>query len=114
MRSASSQSMSGSAELGPDSPDFHRELGALAARSRVDIVIAVGEPARAYLDGAGRDVSGHWVADAAAAAANGICTPPAGGFTAAGNVLAGGRADMAASSSVSIERGERDIGFPQG
>ena len=56
------------AELGPDSPDFHRELGALAARSRVDIVIAVGEPARAYLDGAGRDVAGHWVADAAAAA----------------------------------------------
>ncbi|MGI9116106.1 MAG: UDP-N-acetylmuramoyl-tripeptide--D-alanyl-D-alanine ligase, partial [Gaiellales bacterium] len=52
------------AELGPDAEGFHREIGALAARSGVDIVIAVGDLARAYLDGAGSGVDGHWVATA--------------------------------------------------
>ena len=55
------------AELGPDAERYHREVGALAARSGVDIVIAVGDLARAYLDGAGSGVDGHWVADADAA-----------------------------------------------
>lgn len=53
------------AELGPDAEGFHREIGAVAARSRVDIVIAVGDQARAYLDGA---VDGRWAADVDAAA----------------------------------------------
>ena len=56
------------AELGPDAAAFHREIGAFAARSRADMVIAVGEAARAYLDGAGNGVDGHWAADADAAA----------------------------------------------
>ena len=56
------------AELGPDAESFHRAIGAFAARSRTDMVIAVGEAARAYLEGAGSGVDGHWVADADAAA----------------------------------------------
>lgn len=51
------------AELGDDGPAFHRDIGALAARVRVDMVIAVGELARGYLEGAGSGVDGHWVAD---------------------------------------------------
>lgn len=51
------------AELGEDGPAFHRDIGALAARVRVDMVIAVGELARGYLEGAGAGVDGHWVAD---------------------------------------------------
>lgn len=50
------------AELGPDAERYHREIGALAARSGTDIVIGVGDLARAYLDGAGSGVDGHWVA----------------------------------------------------
>ncbi|MEI6689804.1 MAG: UDP-N-acetylmuramoyl-tripeptide--D-alanyl-D-alanine ligase [Thermoleophilia bacterium] len=50
------------AELGTDTERYHRDVGALAARSGVDIVIAVGDFARAYLDGAGSGVHGHWVA----------------------------------------------------
>ena len=49
------------AELGPDAERYHREVGALAARSGIDIVIAVGDFARAYLDGAGSSVDGRWV-----------------------------------------------------
>jgi len=49
------------AELGPDAERYHREVGALAARSGIDIVIAVGDSARAYLDGAGSSVDGRWV-----------------------------------------------------
>jgi UDP-N-acetylmuramoyl-tripeptide--D-alanyl-D-alanine ligase len=56
------------AELGPDAERYHRDVGALAARSGIDIVIAVGDSARAYLDGAGSGVDGHWVATADAAA----------------------------------------------
>ena len=55
------------AELGPDAERYHRDVGALAARSGIDIVIAVGDLARAYLDGAGNGVDGRWVADADAA-----------------------------------------------
>ena len=56
------------AELGPDADAFHRDVGAFAARNRVDMVVAVGEQARAYLDGAGTGVDGYWAEDADAAA----------------------------------------------
>ncbi|PHX80717.1 MAG: UDP-N-acetylmuramoyl-tripeptide--D-alanyl-D-alanine ligase, partial [Thermoleophilia bacterium] len=55
------------AELGPEAERYHREVGALAARVGVDMVVAVGDLARAYLDGAGDGVSGFAVADATAA-----------------------------------------------
>jgi len=55
------------AELGPDADRYHREIGALAARVGIDIVLSVGDQARAYLDGAGSGVDGHAVADVDAA-----------------------------------------------
>jgi UDP-N-acetylmuramoyl-tripeptide--D-alanyl-D-alanine ligase len=48
------------AELGVTSPEYHREVGELIAALEIDVVLAVGETARAY--------GGEWVADAAAAA----------------------------------------------
>ena len=48
------------AELGPGAPDYHREVGALIERLGIDVVLGVGELARAY--------GGEWVADAAEAA----------------------------------------------
>jgi UDP-N-acetylmuramoyl-tripeptide--D-alanyl-D-alanine ligase len=48
------------AELGPDGPGYHREIGALA--SELDVVVGVGQLARDY-------APTHWVADADAAAA---------------------------------------------
>ena len=55
------------AELGEGAEGYHREIGALAARVGVDIVIAVGDQARAYLEGTGSGVDGHWVPDPEAA-----------------------------------------------
>ena len=55
------------AELGPEAERYHREVGALAARVGVDMVVAVGDLACAYLDGAGDGVLGFAVADATAA-----------------------------------------------
>jgi UDP-N-acetylmuramoyl-tripeptide--D-alanyl-D-alanine ligase len=40
------------AELGPGAPAYHREVGAAASRAGVDVLVAVGPLARAYLDGA--------------------------------------------------------------
>src|SRR5205814_10723028 len=40
------------AELGPGAPAFHREIGEVAARHGVAALVAVGELARGYLDGA--------------------------------------------------------------
>jgi UDP-N-acetylmuramoyl-tripeptide--D-alanyl-D-alanine ligase len=40
------------AELGPGAPSYHREVGAAASRAGVDVILAVGPLARAYLDGA--------------------------------------------------------------
>jgi UDP-N-acetylmuramoyl-tripeptide--D-alanyl-D-alanine ligase len=40
------------AELGPGAPAYHREVGAAASRAGVDVLLAVGPLARAYLDGA--------------------------------------------------------------
>ena len=48
------------AELGPTSPEYHREIGELVSDLGIDVVLAVGELARAY--------GGEWVADAAKAA----------------------------------------------
>ena len=48
------------AELGPDSPRYHEEIGTAAKNLGVDVVIGVGELARSY----GPD---DWCADPAAA-----------------------------------------------
>ncbi len=48
------------AELGTGAPDYHREVGALVGGLGIDVVLGVGELARAY--------GGEWVPDAAAAA----------------------------------------------
>jgi UDP-N-acetylmuramoyl-tripeptide--D-alanyl-D-alanine ligase len=55
------------AELGPGAPEFHRQTGKEAARVGVEVLVAVGEPARGYLEG-GVPVT-RWVADASAAVA---------------------------------------------
>ncbi len=36
------------AELGPDAPAYHREVGAHARAEGVDLLVGIGEPARAY------------------------------------------------------------------
>lgn len=51
--------LGGMAELGPEGPRYHREVGALT--NELDVVIGVGELARDY-------EPTHWVADAEAAA----------------------------------------------
>ena len=40
------------AELGPDGPRYHREVGAAAAEMGVEALVAIGPLARGYLDGA--------------------------------------------------------------
>jgi UDP-N-acetylmuramoyl-tripeptide--D-alanyl-D-alanine ligase len=39
-------------ELGPGELDLHREVGAAAADAGIDLLVAVGERAAAYADGA--------------------------------------------------------------
>jgi UDP-N-acetylmuramoyl-tripeptide--D-alanyl-D-alanine ligase len=39
------------AELGPDGPRFHREIGELAGRLGIDVLITVGEAALPFADG---------------------------------------------------------------
>jgi UDP-N-acetylmuramoyl-tripeptide--D-alanyl-D-alanine ligase len=51
------------AELGPAAAELHRRVGEAAAAMGYGVLVAVGEPARAYLDGAGAAVEQHWVAD---------------------------------------------------
>lgn len=48
------------AELGPDGPAYHREIGAAAARAGVDTLVAVGALARAYLEGSPEIPARHW------------------------------------------------------
>ena len=55
------------AELGPGAPEFHRQIGEEAGRIGVEALVAVGELARGYLDGATGVPVTRWVADAAAA-----------------------------------------------
>ncbi|MDC4233078.1 UDP-N-acetylmuramoyl-tripeptide--D-alanyl-D-alanine ligase [Actinomyces sp. B33] len=45
-------------ELGPTSPDAHREVGRIAAAAGVSTLIALGDDAPHYLDGAGPSVTG--------------------------------------------------------
>jgi UDP-N-acetylmuramoyl-tripeptide--D-alanyl-D-alanine ligase len=40
------------AELGPDGPRYHREVGAAAAELGVEVLVAIGPLARGYLEGA--------------------------------------------------------------
>jgi UDP-N-acetylmuramoyl-tripeptide--D-alanyl-D-alanine ligase len=47
------------AELGPDGPRYHREVGAAAAEHGVDILVAIGPLARGYLEGA-EGVEARW------------------------------------------------------
>ncbi len=55
------------AELGPGAPEFHRQVGEEASRVGVQALVAVGELARSYLDGATGVPVTRWVADASAA-----------------------------------------------
>jgi UDP-N-acetylmuramoyl-tripeptide--D-alanyl-D-alanine ligase len=57
------------AELGPDGPAFHEEIGREAARRGVAALVAVGELSRGYVDGAAGIPVTRWAADAATAAA---------------------------------------------
>jgi UDP-N-acetylmuramoyl-tripeptide--D-alanyl-D-alanine ligase len=57
------------AELGPGGPGFHEEIGAEAKRQGVRALVAVGELARGYLEGAsGIDIT-EWAPDAESAVA---------------------------------------------
>ena len=55
------------AELGSGAPAYHQEIGREAARHGVDVLLAVGELARGYLDGG--VPSTRWAPDAESAAA---------------------------------------------
>jgi UDP-N-acetylmuramoyl-tripeptide--D-alanyl-D-alanine ligase len=55
------------AELGHAAPAYHEEIGREAARHGVDVLLAVGELSRAYLDGGVGEQ--HWAPDAESAAA---------------------------------------------
>jgi UDP-N-acetylmuramoyl-tripeptide--D-alanyl-D-alanine ligase len=60
--------LGGMAELGPASAAFHREIGETAARVGVTALVAVGELARGYLEGAAAVPERRALPDAAAAA----------------------------------------------
>jgi UDP-N-acetylmuramoyl-tripeptide--D-alanyl-D-alanine ligase len=53
------------AELGAESGRYHDEIGALLAELGVEVVVAVGDPARAYVSGARE---GHFANDGRAVA----------------------------------------------
>jgi UDP-N-acetylmuramoyl-tripeptide--D-alanyl-D-alanine ligase len=55
-------------ELGPSAPGFHEEIGREVARNGVEALVAVGELARGYLDGATGVPVTRWAPDAVAAA----------------------------------------------
>jgi UDP-N-acetylmuramoyl-tripeptide--D-alanyl-D-alanine ligase len=57
------------AELGSGAPAFHEEIGAEAERQGVAALVAVGELARGYLDGASGVPVTRWAPDAASAVA---------------------------------------------
>ena len=57
------------AELGPDAETFHREIGELAASQGVEALVAVGDLARGYVEGASGVRVTRWIPDAATAAA---------------------------------------------
>ena len=57
------------AELGSGGPGYHEELGREVARHGVEALLAVGELARGYLEGAAGVPLRRWAPDAQAAAA---------------------------------------------
>ena len=57
------------AELGPDAETFHREIGELAASQGVEALVAVGDLARGYVEGASGVRVTRWIPDAGTAAA---------------------------------------------
>jgi UDP-N-acetylmuramoyl-tripeptide--D-alanyl-D-alanine ligase len=57
------------AELGPGAPAFHVEIGEEAARQGVAVLVAVGELARGYLEGAADVPVTRWAPDARSAIA---------------------------------------------
>jgi UDP-N-acetylmuramoyl-tripeptide--D-alanyl-D-alanine ligase len=65
------------AELGPGAPAFHREIGEAAAQYGAQALVAVGELARGYLDGATGIPVTRWAADvpAGVAAARDVVEP---------------------------------------
>jgi UDP-N-acetylmuramoyl-tripeptide--D-alanyl-D-alanine ligase len=79
------------AELGPDSPDYHREIGAHAAERGVDLLVPVGEEALAYT--AGFDGETHPVA-----------TPEEAGALLEEVARPGDRVLVKGSRSVGLER----------
>ncbi|HET7808865.1 MAG TPA: UDP-N-acetylmuramoyl-tripeptide--D-alanyl-D-alanine ligase [Gaiellaceae bacterium] len=81
------------AELGDGAPAFHEEIGREAARNGVQALLAVGELARGYLDGAAGVPVTRWAPDAEAAAA-----------TAPGLVEPGDCVLVKASRALGLER----------
>jgi UDP-N-acetylmuramoyl-tripeptide--D-alanyl-D-alanine ligase len=57
------------AELGPAGPEFHREIGAHAARRGVRLLVAVGDLGDEYVQGYAGAGDSHRAADASEAAA---------------------------------------------
>ena len=57
------------AELGPGADAFHREIGELAASQGVETLVAVGDLARGYVEGASGVPVTRWIPEAATAAA---------------------------------------------
>jgi UDP-N-acetylmuramoyl-tripeptide--D-alanyl-D-alanine ligase len=55
------------AELGPDGPRYHREVGAEAARLGIDVLVGVGPLASGYVEAAAGET--HWAATAQEAVA---------------------------------------------
>ena len=77
------------AELGADWESYHREIGRLLADAPLDVLIAVGEPARAYMEPGVAEM--RWIPDAA-------------GFTAVEDLLQPGDAVLVkASRAVGLE-----------
>jgi UDP-N-acetylmuramoyl-tripeptide--D-alanyl-D-alanine ligase len=56
-------------ELGPGAPAFHEEIGREVVRHGVEVLVAVGELARGYLDGASDVPVARWAPDSTAAVA---------------------------------------------
>ena len=78
--------LGGMAELGPDGPDYHREIGAHARELGIDAVIGIGDLARDY-------APDEWAADA-----------DAGAELADGLLADGDRVLVKGSRSVGLER----------
>jgi UDP-N-acetylmuramoyl-tripeptide--D-alanyl-D-alanine ligase len=55
-------------ELGPDGPAYHEAIGRELAQHGIEALVAVGELARGYLDGAAGVPVTRWAPDAATAA----------------------------------------------